>query len=68
MHEVVEKPTGETVEGDKGEVLEGLGPDPEAPAVVAEEVLGNRDVICGRFDIGLVVVWLRLGLDFFFGV
>jgi hypothetical protein len=68
VHKVVEKPAGETVEGDKGEVLEGFGPNPEAPAVVAEEVLGNRDVIRGRFDSNLVVIWFRPGLGLFLGV
>lgn len=45
VHEVVEEPAPEAREGHVLEVGEALGADPEARAVVTEEVLGERDVV-----------------------
>lgn len=45
VHEVVEEPAPEAGEGHVLEVGEALGADPEARAVVAEQVLGERDVV-----------------------
>ena len=43
MQEVIKEPAGGVVEGNAGEIVEGGGADPEASAVVAEEVFGEGD-------------------------
>lgn len=63
VHEVVEEPAPEARERHVLEVGEALGADPEARAVVAEEVLGERDVVGDGIGVGVGVGVLGAVLD-----
>lgn len=48
MHEIVQQPPRESIEGNTAEILECLRADPESTPVVAEEVFSYRYVVGGR--------------------
>jgi hypothetical protein len=57
VHEVIQEPSRESLKGHETEVIECELPDQEAAAIVAKDVLCDRDVVCGD-----TVAWSRLGV------
>ena len=49
MHEIIQEPPRVSIKWDKAKVFERLHANPEAAAVIPEQILGYGYIVCGLF-------------------